>query len=267
MITWILGIILIIYVLIRRFSKGGRVEGFPLGMPRGTVRAIITLMIVAFPFNYIPPLNFLLGETEIPSGIINSIFILIAFYFEARKTEDDRLKLLKEIRKPLIAKEEKKKLKKPLYLPKYSVRISLMILLIIYFIIDVYQPLNLEIQNTLIDILTIVILFFIGTFFRVIGIGSKRRKLKEQVEQIPNYQELSKYDILEKLDQQKKSKSSGFWKSLLSIIVFFAIIISLYFYTVDQDVIIPLVIPVIINTNSLRRALLLVINIYYGFRD
>ena len=118
MISWILGIILIIYVWIRRFSKGGRVEGFPLGMPRGTVRAIITLMIVAFPFNYISPFNFIFGETEIPAGIVNSIFILVAFYFEARKTEDTRLKLLKEIRKPLLAKEEKRKLRKPLYLPR-----------------------------------------------------------------------------------------------------------------------------------------------------
>jgi hypothetical protein len=34
MITWILGIALIIFVLIKRFGKDGRVEGYPLGMPQ-----------------------------------------------------------------------------------------------------------------------------------------------------------------------------------------------------------------------------------------
>jgi hypothetical protein len=111
MITWILGTILIIFCLVKRFSKDGRVEGYPLGMPRGTVRAIITIMVVAFPFSYISPLNFLMGETQIPSEIINSIFILVAFYFEARKSEDDRLKLIREIQKPEIVAEEKKRRK------------------------------------------------------------------------------------------------------------------------------------------------------------
>ena len=40
MITWILGIVLIIFVLIKRFGKDGRVEGFPLGMPRGSINNI-----------------------------------------------------------------------------------------------------------------------------------------------------------------------------------------------------------------------------------
>ncbi|MEJ2294204.1 MAG: hypothetical protein P8Y23_05490 [Candidatus Lokiarchaeota archaeon] len=100
MITWILGTILVIFVLVRRFSKDGRVEGYPLGIPRGTVRAIITLMIVSFPFNYIPPFNFLLLETQIPAEVVNSIFILVVFYYEARKGEDSLLKFIQEIRKP-----------------------------------------------------------------------------------------------------------------------------------------------------------------------
>jgi hypothetical protein len=265
MISWILGIILISYVLIRRFAKNGRIEGFPLGMPRGTVRAIITLMIVSIVLSYIPPFNFISGETIIPAEIVNTIFILVAFYFEARKGGDERLKLLKEIRKPLKAAEEKKKEKKPLYLPKYSVRISLMVLLLIYFIIDIFYPtsLNLEIQNTLIDILLIAILYFIGTFFRAIGLKTQKKKLKEQLEKIPNYQELSKYDILERLDQENKGKSGNFWKSFFSITVFITVVISLFLFTINLDFVIPL----IVTTVSLRRALLLLTNLYFGFRD
>ncbi|MBY8989230.1 MAG: hypothetical protein KGD58_00620 [Candidatus Lokiarchaeota archaeon] len=50
MITWILLLILSIWILANRFSQNGKVAGYPLGMPRGTVRALITIMIVAFPF-------------------------------------------------------------------------------------------------------------------------------------------------------------------------------------------------------------------------
>jgi len=91
MITWILGIFLLAYVFYKRFSKDGRVEGYPLGLPRGTVRAIITLMIVLFPFTYI------INDTQIPSEVINAIFILVAFYYEARKGEDDRLKIIADV--------------------------------------------------------------------------------------------------------------------------------------------------------------------------
>ena len=261
MITWILGIALIIFVLIKRFGKDGRIEGYPLGMPRGTVRAIITLMIVSFPFNYIPPLNFLSGETQIPSEIINTIFILVAFYFEARKGEDNRLKLIEEIKDTREISEEKRKITKPLYLPKYTVRIFLMLLLIVFYLIDIFvHHISLELTNTLIDILVIAILYFIGTFFRALVQKINKKKLKEQVEKIPNYQELSKYDILEKLDEQKRGGITNVGKSLFSIIVFIAVTAALFLFTAEIDFL-------LIFSVSLRRALLLLINLYYGFRD
>ncbi len=85
MITWILGGILLIWILANRFSQNGKIDGEPLGMPRGTVRAFITLMIVSFPFGYL-----LRGE-PIPPLIINAIFIVVAFYFEARRSSHERL--------------------------------------------------------------------------------------------------------------------------------------------------------------------------------
>ncbi|MHA1497440.1 MAG: hypothetical protein ACTSRT_07805 [Promethearchaeota archaeon] len=80
MITWILGILILIWCIVKRVREGGKIEGYPLGMPRGTVRALITLMVVAFPFNY------LLISSTIPVEISNALFILVAFYFEARKS-------------------------------------------------------------------------------------------------------------------------------------------------------------------------------------
>ena len=255
MITWILGIALIIFVLIKRFGKDGRVEGYPLGMPRGTIRAIITIMVVSFPFTYI------LYNTQIPSEVVNTIFILVAFYFEARKGQDNRLKIIEEIKNPEKVSEEKRKTKKPLYLPRYTVRISLMIFLIVFYLIDLFiQNISLELTNTLIDILVIAILYFIGTFFRAIGQIFSKKKLKERIEEIINYQELSKYDILEKLEEQKRGSINNIGKNLFSIIVFIAVTTALFLFTFDIDFI-------LIFNVSLRRILLLLINIYYGFRD
>jgi len=255
MITWILGIALIIFVLIKRFGKDGRVEGYPLGMPRGTVRAIITLMVVSFPFTYI------IANSQIPSEIVNTIFILVAFYFEARKGEDNRLKIIEEVKDTKEVSEEKRKTKKPLYLPRYTVRIFLMMLLIVFYLIDIFvQQISLELTNTLVDILVIAILYFIGTFFRALVQLFQKKKLKEQIEGIQNYQELSKYDILEKLDEQKRGGITNVGKSLFSIMVFIAVTAALFLFTVNIDF------PLIFNV-SLRRSLLLIINLYYGFRD
>ena len=255
MITWILGIFIIAYVLYKRFIADGRIEGYPLGMPRGTVRAIITSMVVLFPFTYV------ISDTQIPSEIINSIFILVAFYFEARKGEDYTLKVIAEVKNPEKAAEEKGKTKFPLYLPKYSVRISLLIILVIYYIIDIFvRNISLELTNTLIDILIIAILYFIGTFFRKIGQIWHKKKLKGQIEAISNYNELSKYVILEKLNENKRGGVNNVFKSIFSILVFVAITTSLLFFTANTDI------TLIFNV-SLRRALLLLINLYYGFRD
>ena len=89
---------------------------------------------------------------------------------------------------------------------------------------------------------------------------NKKNKLKDQIEGIPNYLELSKYDILEKLDQQKRGGITHVGKTLFSIIVFIAVTVALFLFTIDIDF-------MLIFNISLRRALLLLINLYYGFRD
>ena len=133
-------------------------------------------------------------------------------------------KIIEEIKDPEKISEEKRLIKKPLYLPRYTVRITLMIILIVFFLIDNFvQPISLGATNTLIDILIIAILYFIGTFFRKIMQMFYKKKLKVQIEEIQNYQELSKYDILEKLDEQKRGGITNVGKSLFSIIVFIAV--------------------------------------------
>ncbi len=261
MITWILGGILIVWCLIKRFKADGRVEGQPLGMPRGTVRAMITILIVSFPFSFI-----LIGE-DIPGLIINAIFIVVAFYFEARKPGQDRMKsLIKEIKNPDKYDLEVRKEKKPLYLPKYTVRFTIITLLASIVILNALGPtVPFEATNTLVDILLILALYIVGGFFRGIGVLREKGKLKSKIIQMENYQSLSKYEILEKLEKLEKPswwKQKG--KNFLSIMTLTSVVTALICYTINWDLIL-LTLP--FYEFSLRETLLLFISVYYGFRE
>jgi len=136
-----------------------------------------------------------------------------------------------------------------------------MIILFIYYLIDLFvQNISLELTNTLIDILIIAILYFIGTFLRKIGQIGHKKKLIEQIKSIPNYKELSKYVILEKLNENKRGGVNNIGKSIFSIVIFISVTVALFLFTFDIEI------TLIFNV-SLSRALLLLINLYYGFRD
>ena len=195
MISFIIGGILLIFILIRRFSKDGKVAEYPLGMPRGTVRALITLMIVSFPLGYL-----ITGE-EIPGLIINSIFIVVAFYFETRRSEKEKLmQIVEELKgSDLIIKE-----KKPLYLPQYTVRISLVIIIIVIIIIKMLKPKFVFQQtNTLADLLLIIGFFIIGAFFRAIGKVREKSNIREQIKEMDS--SLSEAKIIESLMTREQS--------------------------------------------------------------
>lgn len=263
MISWILGAILIIWCIYRRIRPDGKIEGYPLGMPRGTVRAIITIMIVAFPFNY---LIFSTATTQIPGLITNAIFIVVAFYFESRKPAEEHLKrILKEIQDPEDFEIEKKKDKKPLYLPKYTVRASLVIMLVLIVVINAYGPqVPFETTNTLMDLMLIIGLYMIGSFFKGIGIYQYKKKTKAKVRSMANVETMNKYEIIEKLSEEKESWWKQKGKSLISILTLISVIAALMMYTLD----LPLILfSLPFYQFSLRQILLLLVSIYYGFRE
>ncbi|MFX1374739.1 MAG: hypothetical protein ACFFA0_02900 [Promethearchaeota archaeon] len=260
MITWILGGIILFWILLKRFSQDGKVEGEPLGMPRGTVRALITLMIVSFPFGYL-----LRGET-IPPLIINTIFIVIAFYFEARRSTEEKLKqIVNEIKTTDLKTIDIKEEKKPLYLPKYTVRFLLILMLVIIQVLIIILPdISFQAANTLADILLIVGLFMIGALFRSISKAREKKSLKEQIGEMDA--SLSEAEIIEKLIL----KEPGWWKStgksILSIIMLTTTSTALLFYTFDLDYEIVSLTQYEIEL-TMQGILLLLINVYYGFRD
>ena len=258
MITWILGTILIIWCVIRRFLKNGRVEEYPLGMPRGTVRAIITLMVVSFPFTY------LFNGTEVEIQIINAIFILAAFYFEARTGQNEEFEIAKEIKNPKKYKQLKASEKYPLYLPKYSVRIMLMITLLIIFLINMSLGVTFQIINTFFNILAIIGLYFLGTLFQSLASYRNKKKIAKKIQSIEDYQNKSEfelYEIILGLEQRPWKKR---WRSIYSLFTFGAVVTSLILFEMNIDYLIP---TFFWPSISLRSSLLLIINVYYGFRS
>jgi hypothetical protein len=255
MIFLIPSIGLLIWCIYCRFKLDKKVEGQPLGMPRGTIRALITITIVTSPFMY------LLSGTEIPGLISNAIFILVAFYFEARKGGQDKVnRIIKQIKEAKKTETPEEQQLKPLYLPKYTVRVFLILILALVVLSNV----PIQATNTLADIFIIIILFLVGTFFRLIGIKRERKHIKTEINAMTDFRNMTKYEIFEKLIEEKP----GWWaqkgRSILSLVTFLAVMISLTMYSLDIDMVL---LPLPIFTLTLREGLLLLVNVYYGLRD
>ena len=260
MISWILLAIFGTWVLINRFSEGGKIEGEPLGMPRGTVRALMTIMLVSFPF-----WNIIIG-VQIPPLIVNIIFIVVAFYFEARRGEHEKLKdIIDEIKTSDLYIGERIKEKKPLYLPKYSVRFLLVVMLILIQIFIYIRPgFSFQVTNTLTDLLLIIGLFIIGAAFRSVLKSRERKKTKEKIANMDA--NLSDVQIIEKLMLEKPSWWKRTGKNILSIIMLIIVNIALLCYRFNWDYII-LEIPTLYYNLTVVGLLLLLVNVYYGFRE
>ncbi|MFX1310761.1 MAG: hypothetical protein ACFE8C_13750 [Promethearchaeota archaeon] len=260
MISWILLAIFGTWVLINRFSEGGKIEGEPLGMPRGTVRALITIMLVSFPFGY------LIWGGEIKGLLVNVIFIAVAFYFEARRGEHEKLKeIVNEIKASDLYIGDVVKEKKPLYLPKYSVRFLLVVILVIVQIMIFYQPgFSFQVTNTLTDLLLIIVLFVIGAFFRSILKSREKKKIREKIGNMDA--SLSDVQIIEKLMLEEQSWWKRTGKNILSIIMLIIVNIALLCYTFNWDYTL-FEIPTPYYSLTVVGLLLLLVNVYYGFRD
>ena len=258
MITWILAGITLFWILLKRFSQDGKVEGQPLGMPRGTVRALITIMIVAFPFGYI------LRGKEIPGLIVNAIFVTVAFYFEARRPDHEKLKkVVNEIKSPELVKIDLRKQKMPLYLPKYSVRILLVSMLLIFLIANYFGPqVPFQGTNTIFDLLIIIVFFIIGEILGSILTSRENKRIEKSIESIDA--SLSDAELIEKL----LLEDFGFWKrhgrSIISIIMLIVVTSALICYTFEWDY---ELIRLYDYTLTVVGILILLTNAYYGFRD
>jgi len=265
MISWIIGGVLLVWILANRFSQDGKIKGQPLGMPRGTVRALVTIMIVAFPFSYLIFPEFF--GNLIPGLIINSIFIVVAFYFEARRGEKEKLvQIVEELKDHDLMMEEKVSQKKPLYLPKFTVRFSLVVLLLLFIVINWLGPsVPFEQTNSLVDLLLIIGFFIIGAFFRSISKVREKKNIKEQIGNMDA--SLSDAEVIKKLMLRELSWFKRKGKNILSILVLVAVIVALFCYTFKIDYELITLTTLDNYRLTLVGLLLIFINTYYGFRD
>jgi hypothetical protein len=260
MISWILGSILFIWCLYKRFKTDERLEG-AFGFPKGTTRALIAIIVVAFPFNY------LLTGKGIPSAIISAIFILVAFYFDSRKTKrEETVELIYETKFPEKAEKEAKLKKYPLYLPKYSVRTILLLLLVFILVININGPnLPFQITNTIVDILLLIFFFMIGAFFKsLINIKDKKKTKVDIKSKLNEDPFISDEKIMQFLSKKKKYWWDAKGLNSLAIITLIAVVIALFLYTIDLDYDIW---TQLFYQFTLRTSLFMFINLYYGFRD
>ncbi len=258
MISFILLAIFGIWVLVNRFSQGGKVEGHPLGMPRGTIRGLSALLLVAFPFGYI------LSGKDIPGLIVNVIFVVVAFYFEARRSEHEKIKcIVEEMERPDLYIQDSRKEKMPLYLPRYSVRFLLVLILIITLLAIYFgRQVTFEATNTIFDLLIIIILFIIGASFRSIANSREKKRMKNRIANMDA--SLSEVEIIEKLILEEINWWKRKGRNILSVIMFIIVVISLICFSFEWDLII---FDLRDYSLTLVGFLLLLINAYYGFRD
>ena len=227
-------------------------------MPRGTVRALSTIMIVAFPFGY------LLTGDAIPRLIVNVIFVVVAFYFEARRSKEEKIRqIVDEMKRPDIILQDSKKEKNPLYLPKYSVRFLLVLMLSLTLIANYLGPqVTFEVTNTIFDLLIIIILFIIGASFRSIANSRERKRFKEKIGNMDA--SLTDVEIIEKLILEETSWWKRKGKNLLSMVMFIIVVVALICFTFGWNL---LIFDLPDYELTVVGLLLLLINAYYGFRD
>ncbi|MHA2087593.1 MAG: hypothetical protein ACW972_04925 [Promethearchaeota archaeon] len=222
-------------------------------------------MIVAFPFSYLIFPEFF--GNIVPGLLINSIFIVVAFYFEARRSEKEKLvQIVEELKGHSLKMEDSKSQKKPLYLPKFTVRFSLVILLMVFIVINWLGPnVPFEQTNTLADLLLIIGFFMIGAFFRSIAKVREKKNIREQIGNMDA--SFSDAEIIEKLMLREPSWFKRKGKNILSILVFIAVTVALFCYTFRIDYTLLSLTTLDNYQLTLVGLLLIFTNAYYGFRE
>ncbi|TFG21291.1 MAG: hypothetical protein EU530_00655 [Promethearchaeota archaeon] len=267
MITWILAIFLFLWILAERIIKKKKIVGVPLGLPEGTVRACIALLIVSFPLNQFIMNSLISSPLSIQKWFMNTLFVVVAFYFEARAFEKTIPQLLKEIKDP--AKYKKTRNELPVYWPRFTVRIILFTLLILTVVLlttGVFtEPTSLvpqiPITDTITELIFIVFFFMVGLIIRRIHQKSLTRKIRRQLKTHDGTQE-ELIEILEK----KERRNGRITEGILAFVMLITLIIVLIFYTLPWNLDL-FIIPIIDLTVSIRMGMILLLSLYFGYRQ
>ena len=126
----------------------------PLGLPNGSIRALLTLLIVAVVIVQIA------RQQEVEMLWTETLMIALAHYFTSRRF----IKLSPELIRRLEAEGRVQPEARPLYLPKHSIR-AILVLSFAGLAVYLYQHGRLM-QPQALSILAVVFAFFLGTIAR-----------------------------------------------------------------------------------------------------
>ena len=142
-------------------------------------------------------------------------------------------------------------------------RFSLVAILVLIQITIFLSPsISFQLTNTLADVLLIVALFMIGAFFRSIVNAREKKKIKVQVADMDA--SLSDVEVIEKLMLLEPSwwKTKG--KNIISVFMLTVVVIALLCYSFKWDY---AIFSSPYYNLTIVGVLLLLVNVYYGFRD
>jgi len=266
MITWILCAFLLLWIFSERLIRKKKIIGVPLGLPEGTIRACIALLIVTFPLNQL--IMYQLFQPffliTIEQWFLNTLLVVVAFYFEARAFEKNIPQLLKEIKDP--AKYKKTRNEMPLYMPRFTVRITLFSLLVLTSVLLGFKvfdgTISLATSSTfLTELIFIVFFFMIGLIIRRIHQNQLKNKIRRRIRKHEGTQE----ELLE-IIEEKERKTGRVTETILAFLMLGVILTVLIFYTIDWDYIL-FPIPFLGINVSVRMGMILLINLYFGYRQ
>ena len=160
-VTLVVGVLLAVWIIIKRSNPKNKVTTEPLGLPQNSVRAIIALLLVALPIDY------LLAGSQVPDIVTNSFFVIVMFYFQNR-TKSTQLNI-GTVEVPHFYS---------LYWPKYTVRILLFAMILFFVLYNYFGPqIPFENMNTEINLLFILIFYWFGVVINLIHHPSKKPQL------------------------------------------------------------------------------------------
>ncbi len=251
MLSWILLILLMLWMLRMRVGQGKVNHNTGLGMPEGTIRAWLAIVIVSMPF------MFFWFNVPVPSIVASMVFATLAFYFGKRIEKSSVQEAVMQI------SDGRKKVSKdvlPMYLPKYSVRAILVLLVVALFINSYFvtSPLPTA-TNTFIDILAIVGAYVLGMAGRAIEVSAAKHKILDRMKKKGQSLQQATQELEPEL--RVKTKRLG---AAAAYLVCAALIIAMVLYTLNIQINLPLVAGL---SFPLREAIFMYVNAYFGFRQ
>jgi hypothetical protein len=172
----------------------------PLGLPEGSVRALLTLLIVAVVI-----VQVVRGE-DVALLWRETLMICLAYYFTTRRFIRLPSRVIQELEHEGYAEEEKN----PLYLPRRSIRV-IIVLAFVGLAVYLYQA-DALFQPQALSILGVVFSYILGMVFRV---------------------------LLDWWTKGRKTSAIRLWEDLKAVVVLFVMVITAGAYLLDYQELLP----------------------------